>query len=176
MKEIYLSVDIETSGPLIATHSMLQIGACDVDAPSERFEAILKPISEAADPSAMEIVGKPLTYFETEGEDPATAIPRFSEWVALRARTGTPVFVAFNAGFDWGFVNWYFLSYTDVNPFGVAPLDIKAYYAGLSGSKWEDTRSSRLPERFSSPKRHTHDALDDAVEQADMFRRMRDSR
>lgn len=41
-----------------------------------------------------------------------------------------PVFVGFNAGFDWSFVNWYFLRFLGENPFGFAPLDIKSYYMG----------------------------------------------
>ena len=40
------------------------------------------------------------------------------------------MFVGFNASFDWSFVNWYFHKFVGTNPFGVAALDIKAYYMG----------------------------------------------
>jgi len=178
MSETYVSVDIETSGPRIGTHSMLQIGACLVDDPTKTFQSLLVPISESADAKAMEIVGKPLSYFEKSGKDPIEVMRGFGAWVRnASGADSAAVFVGFNAAFDWAFVNYYFLRYGNApNPFGVSPLDIKSYYAGLSGCSWEDTRSSRIPERFKSAKRHTHDALDDAIEQAEMFRRMRDSR
>jgi DNA polymerase III epsilon subunit-like protein len=178
MMDRYISVDVETSGPRVALHSMLQIGACTVDDPSETFQGLLVPISEHADPNAMEIVGKPLSYFNENGRDPIAVMHDFGLWV--RATSGAdrnPVFIGFNAAFDWSFVNWYFLKFGDAaNPFGVSPLDIKSYYAGLSGCDWEDTRSSRIPKHLKASTRHTHDALDDAIEQAEMFRRMRDSR
>ena len=50
----------------------------------------------------------------------------------------------------------------------------KSYYMGMSGCTWEDTRSSRIPAELKGSSVHTHNALDDAIEQAEMFRRMRD--
>jgi hypothetical protein len=60
------------------------------------------------------------------------------------------------------------------NPFGIGGIDIKSYYMGLSGCTWGDTRSSRIPAEFKgSSLRHTHDALDDAIEQAELCQRIR---
>jgi len=39
-----------------------------------------------------------------------------------------PVFVGFNACYDWQFVNWYLEHFTGGNPFGFAGLDIKSFY------------------------------------------------
>jgi hypothetical protein len=36
----------------------------------------------------------------------------------------------------------------------------------------EETRSSRISQEFKGQKGHTHNALDDAIEQAQMFERM----
>ena len=84
------------------------------------------------------------------------------------------MFVGFNATFDWSFVNFYFQQYLGENPFGIGGIDIKSYYMGLSGVTWEDTRSSRIPKAYKdTSRRHTHNALDDAIEQAEIFRRMR---
>lgn len=177
MSEIYVSVDIEASGPLIGVHSMLQIGACVVGSTNRAFTALLQPISEHFDEQAMNVVGKPLSYFREHGGDPIRVIHDFETWTRSVAENGRPVFVGFNAAYDWGFVNWYFLKYGSVpNPFGYAPLDIKAYYAGMSGCSWDETRSSKIQTRFKPTMPHTHDALDDAIEQAEMFRLMMESR
>jgi hypothetical protein len=42
----------------------------------------------------------------------------------------------------------------------------------LKGVKWGDTRSSRIPEMFKGPAAQTHNALDDAMSQGQMFERM----
>lgn len=45
-KEIYISVDIETAGPIVGEHSMLTIGACLVYQPEVEFTIMLQPISD----------------------------------------------------------------------------------------------------------------------------------
>jgi hypothetical protein len=96
----------------------------------------------------------------------------FEGWIRSVSGERSPVFVGFNAAFDWAFVNWYLHTYLGRNPFGVSPLDIKAYFMGLKGSSWEGTRSSRIPDAFKGPTEQTHNALDDARSQAQMFERM----
>ncbi|WP_447603542.1 hypothetical protein [Nitrospira sp. Nam80] len=96
----------------------------------------------------------------------------FEQWIKSVSGDRRAVFVGFNAAFDWAFVNWYFHTYLGRNPFGVSPLDIKAYFMGLKGSSWEDTRSSRIPDAFKGPMVQTHNALDDARSQGQMFERM----
>jgi hypothetical protein len=97
----------------------------------------------------------------------------FQNWIAATARDAKPVFVGFNGAFDWAFVNFYFQEYLGENPFGIGGIDIKSFYMGLSGCNWEGTKSSKIPSKFKGNSRHTHNALDDAIEQAEMFRRMR---
>ncbi len=93
-------------------------------------------------------------------------------WVRSVSLEKKPVFVGFNAAFDWAFINWYFHNYLGKNPFGIGPLDIKSYFMGLAGCTWEDTRSSRIPERFKGIAQQTHNALDDSKAQAQMFEKM----
>ena len=173
MTELLISVDIETSGPIIGRHSMLSLGACLVDDVAATFARTLQPISAEAEPAAMQIIGRSLDDFTKSGMEVSRAMREFAAWIGSVRTSHDPVFVGFNAAFDWGFVNWYFLTYVGENPFGIAPLDIKAYYAGLTGVEWKDTRSSKIPERFKPISRHTHDPLEDAIEQAAMFARMR---
>jgi hypothetical protein len=167
--ERYFSVDIETSGPIIGKHSLLALGICRCDDLTRNFSCEVAPISERQDAKAMEIVGKPLRHFFDNGEKPEAAFANLRAWVLEESISASPVFVGFNAAFDWGFVNWYLLTYLGENPFGIAPLDIKAYYAGFAGSTWDETRSSQLPVEFKAGMPHTHDALHDAIEQAQIF-------
>jgi DNA polymerase III epsilon subunit-like protein len=170
--EIYISVDVEASGPFPPTYSMLSIGACVVGDAGASFYAELKPISEQVVAEAIQVVGKPLDHFTKCGREPKVVMGEFEEWVKSITGKQTAVFVGFNAAFDWAFVNWYFHTYLGRTPFGIAPLDIKAYFMGLKGVEWEDTRSSRIPEMFKGPAVQTHNALDDARSQAQMFERM----
>ena len=80
-----------------------------------------------------------------------------------------PVLVAFNAPFDWMFINDYFHRYLGHNPFGHKALDIKAYYLGASKFNWAETSGSVLHARYLEGHGLTHNALHDAVDQADIF-------
>jgi DNA polymerase III epsilon subunit-like protein len=153
---------------------MLSLGAVDVDDPKATFYVELRPVNDASVPGAMKVVGRSLQDFARTGRDPKEAMGAFRDWLGSVAKDRKPVFVGFNATFDWTFVNFYFHEYLGENPFGIGGIDIKSYYMGLSGVTWEDTRSSRIPKEFKdSFRRHTHNALDDAIEQAELFRRMR---
>jgi DNA polymerase III epsilon subunit-like protein len=172
--EVYYSIDIEASGPIPGEYSMLSLGACRVDMPDENFYRELRPISDGFVQAALEVSGFSLASLKETGQEPVAAMREFRDWVKRSSEESLPVFVGFNAGFDWSFVNWYFHKFLGANPFGVSALDIKAYYMGLTGCSWDETRSSKLPSILKSdePRRHAHNALSDAVHQAQIFRRM----
>ncbi len=153
---------------------MLSLGAVSVDDPQATFYVELKPLNDKSVPAAMKVVGRTLEDFACTGRVPKEAMVAFRDWLNSVAKTRKPVFVGFNATFDWAFVNFYFHQYLGENPFGIGGIDIKSYYMGLSGGTWEDTRSSRIKSEFKGPSPHTHNALDDAVEQAELFNRMRE--
>ena len=170
--EIYFSVDIESSGPIPGKYSMLSLGACVVGNPEEKFYAELKPISKEFIPDALKISGFDLDRLEQTGEPSAGAMKAFKKWVETAAADHKPVFVGFNACFDWQFVNWYLESFADGNPFGFAGIDIKSYFMGFSGCRWSETTSSQLPPEFRPDTAQTHNALDDAQAQASIFEKL----
>lgn len=170
--ERYISVDVETSGPIPGDYSMLTLGACSVNDPAVTFYRELKPISDAYIPEALKVSGLSMERLLEEGTEPGEAMADFRTWIEETAAPSTPVMVGFNAAFDWSFVNWYFAHFKHDNPFGIAPIDIKAYYMGLAGTTWADTRSSRLPEEFQIRTERAHNALDDAIAQGVSFVRM----
>lgn len=173
-KLCFVSVDVEASGPVPPTFSMLSVGACLVDDDTVTFRRLLRPISEKIDPKAMQVCRLSIDDLLRTGSDPAETMREFGEWILAHAGTRTPVFVGLNAAFDWAFINYYFLAYTTTNPFGFAPLDIKAYYAGATGANWLDSRSSRISQQLGATKRSSHDALEDAIAQAELFRLTRE--
>lgn len=173
-QEIYISVDVETSGPIPGEYSLLSIGACDVDDDSKSFSIELKPINSNADPKALEVTGLSLEDLAKRGAAPAAAMAAFATWAnTLAGDDRALVFVGFNAPFDWSFVNYYFHRFTGGNPFGFSALDIKALYMGVTGSTWTDTRSSQIAKHLLPERHGDHDALHDAKYQAELFRLIR---
>ena len=171
MREKYISVDIESSGPIPGEYSLLTIGACLVDDDSTTFAASLKPLNRNAVPEAMSVSGLSLDELERTGQPPAEAMAAFGEWIAQATQDGTKaVFVGLNAPFDWSFVNYYFHHFVGDNPFGFTALDIKALYMGATGCTWDQTGSSKMAKRLSPKRTGTHDALEDALYQAELFR------
>ncbi len=170
--ERYFSVDVESSGPIPGAYSMLSLGACLVDDTEESFYVELKPISLAFVPDAMKVSGLNLDRLQEIGEFPEKAMLAFRSWVETAAGSCRPVFVGFNACYDWQFVNWYTESFAGGNPFGFGGIDIKSYFMGLSGRKWSETTSSQLPAEFQPDTAQTHNALEDARAQASIFRKL----
>ena len=170
-REVFISVDVETSGPIPGEYSLLTIGACLVDDFGRTFSARLKPISDNADPAAMKVTRLSLDELRQSGEEPSGAMARFRHWIEAEAGPdGQAVFVGFNAGFDWSFVNYYFHCFLGMNPFGFAALDIKSFYMGAMRCAWVDTKSSRMSEALKPIHHGNHDALQDAIYQAELFR------
>src|SRR5471030_1669061 len=128
MQEVYVSIDIEAAGPLPPTYSMLSLGAVLVDDPKATFYVELRPTNDEALPAAMKVVGRTLKEFAEVGLTPKEAMTGFRDWLTGVAEAGKPVFVGFNASFDWAFVNYYFHHYLGEFPFGIGGIDIKAYY------------------------------------------------
>lgn len=172
-QEIFISIDVETAGPIPGEYSMLSIGACVVTNPSATFACELKPINDRFVPEALKVSGLSLDRLLQDGTEPEAAMRRFRAWIDEIAGDDTPVFVGFNAPFDWSFVNYYFHRYTGENPFGFTALDIKALWMGMSGCTWADTRSSCIAEVIHPQLRGDHDALHDALYQAELFRLIR---
>ncbi|HCF8639025.1 3'-5' exonuclease [Klebsiella pneumoniae] len=170
-KEIFVSVDVEASGPIPGKYSLLSIGACVAFEPTKQFTCYLKPISDEFIPAAMEVTGLSLEQLRKDGLDPADAMVQFKNWINSIANDDeTVVFVGFNASFDWSFINYYFHRYVGDNPFGIAALDIKSMYFGMSPVSWKSTRSSEIAKVVKPETSGDHDALHDARYQAELFR------
>ena len=172
-EEVFLVVDVEASGPSPSHHALLSIGACTLDEPRQTFYMELQPDSEAFTPEAMAVSGLSLDQLRAEGTPPAEAMQRFAGWVARVVPPGArAIFTALNAPFDWMFVNEYFYRYLGHNPLGYSALDIKAYYMGLHGVRWQETSYEQASQRYLGQRALDHHALGDALNAAEILEAM----
>lgn len=175
-KDLFISVDIEADGPYPIDYSMLSVGACtELNGQQYTFYAELKPISPHYVAKALEVCergGLNRNELMTNGVDPKQAMAELTEWVLDLCRNEyRPVFVGFNAGFDWMFVNTYMCRYLGVNVFGINAFDTKSFYMGKYDRKmWAHTTKKNIPKKFFGTQQHTHNALSDAIEQYELFR------
>ena len=170
--ECLVSVDIEASGPSPSQGSMLSIGACLVDDPEVGLYLELKPLPDRPwQDEAEQIHGLKRDRLEKEGVEPAAALRDLESWLGQHCAGRKPVFVGFNAPFDWMFVADYFWRYLGRNPFGISALDLKSYYMAREGvDAWEQTRKVHVSARLGLDPNHSHHALDDARSQARLAR------
>jgi len=176
--EALVSVDIEASGPSPSTGSLLSIGACLVDDPGVDFYVELKPNPDFEwDVHAETVHGLTLQHLSREGLEPGEAMGRFADWTDEACAGREPVFVGFNAAFDWMFVADYLWRYIGRNPYGISAIDLKSYFmARQSVVEWEHTRRKYVDEALGMDPDHNHHALDDAKGQARLAKVMLDRR
>lgn len=171
--DVYISIDVETAGPNPSRYAMLSIGACTLGEPRHNFYIELKPDKHDFLPEALAISKLSIEKLVEAGVEPKVAMQNFANWVTEVVPAGQrPLFVAFNAPFDWMFVNEYFLNYLGHNPFGHAALDIKSYFMGQEGVPWSKTSMWNIGERFLKRRQLSHHALQDAIDQAEIFEKM----
>jgi hypothetical protein len=95
----------------------------------------------------------------------------FRDWLNMVDNNGRDrlVFVSDNPVFDGMFVWWYFGRFGMINPFGFSGVSITSLYKGFMADMRRDFRRDGL-RRWP----HTHNALDDAVGNAEAFKAIMD--
>jgi DNA polymerase III alpha subunit (gram-positive type) len=105
---------------------------------------------------------------QVDQQDPEVVMRAFTAWVD--GQSGIPVFVAYPAGFDFTFVHWYLHRFTGASPFSHSALDMKTLAMVLIGTGYRHATKNHWPRTwFPAGTRHTHRALDDAIEQGREF-------
>jgi len=178
MKELYVSIDVETDGPIPAVNSMLSLGAAAFtldDGCVGTWSSNLHVLPEAetnadtmkwweGQPAAWAACRENLTQ-------PLNAMKEFVDWVddTAKAEGKKPVCVAYPAGFDFMFVYWYMIKFAGRSPFSFSCLDIKSYVSAVLKKPFRQSTKRNMPKRWFSGRRHTHLAVDDALEQGELF-------
>ncbi|MBC9712981.1 exonuclease [Streptomyces sp. TRM66268-LWL] len=178
---LYISVDIEADGPIPGPYSMISFGAAvagrhdpdgtyvPYDPEARTFYRELRPISEKFVPEALAVSGLDRDRLLREGTEPATALADFTAWVREVATGTQPVMAGYPASYDWTFLYWYLLRFTGESPFGHSGcLDLKSLYAAKTNLPLRAVAKRTMPRELLSARRHTHHALDDAIEQAEL--------
>jgi DNA polymerase III epsilon subunit-like protein len=172
---VYICVDVETAGPHPAEYALLSIGAVVVDDPAQSFYIELQPDRNIITDESLSIHKLALDVLAERGTPPKAAMQQFAAWVQQQAAGRSPIFVAFNAAFDWMFINDYLLRYTSDNPFGHRALDMKALFMGLTSTPWEETSYQNVSRFYNQPEALAHNALQDAQQGAALFAAMLDT-
>jgi len=172
--ETYISVDIECDGPVPGINSMLSVGAVAVRSDDltihTKFTANLKPDPALrSDPNTMirfwSRFPDALAATKMAAVEPFDVMHRFGCWVRTLER---PIFVAYPLAFDLPFVQWYFHRYGLPWPFR-GSIDLRSLAMGKFGCSYEKSKKRNLPLQPKPKHPHTHIALDDAIEQAEVL-------
>ncbi|MFF5702943.1 exonuclease [Streptomyces sp. NPDC012794] len=182
-----MSADVEADGPVPGPFSMSSFGLAvagirdgsgfrAVDPAERTFYAELKPINDVYDPEALAVGGLDRDLLVREGQDPAQAMNAAADWLAAMSEElgASPVFVAYPLGYDWMWMYWYFVQFAaQGSPFGHSRcLDLKTLYAAKAAVPVGEAAKRSMPSHLLSTRPHTHNALDDAIEQGELFQNL----
>jgi len=180
--DAYFSADVETDGPIPGPYSMLSFALVYAGRSNGKkiirpenyetsFYAELKPISDRYEQEALDVNKMDRQKLVISGSNPVQVMSEARKWVVAVAGDAEPVLVAYPLSFDWSWLYWYFVSFADAgSPFGHSRcFDIKTALSIKSRLPISGAGRSKVPPNLRSTREHTHNALDDAIEQAEIF-------
>lgn len=173
MCDIYLSVDVESDGPIPGKNSMLSLGAVAIDMKKNiigEFEVNLETLPDAiSDPKTMDwwtTQPEAWAYHRQNLESPKQGMDHYLEW--LKKLPNRPIFMGYPASYDFMFHHWYLIAYTGEDPCGFAALDMKSFAAGHLKIPFRKSAKRNYPSKWFENLPHDHKALTDARSQAIM--------
>lgn len=180
LHELFVSVDIESDGPIPIQNSMLSLGAVAFRPTglldNWKFEDNLLPLKNAVqDPDTMAFWARnpeAWEYSTYNAQHPVLVMTSFNTWVEnLSAEYKTkPIFAGFPASFDHMFVYVYSHYLLGRCAFKFSAWDAKTYATAVLKTSYADSVKKKFPQKwFPHKKKHTHKPLDDAIEQAQLF-------
>jgi hypothetical protein len=182
--DLYFSVDIESDGPIPGSYSMLSFGLAiagrfdgqafePFDPKARTFYRELRPISDRYLKEAVAVTGLDRNTLKSTGSRPDEAMTAAKKWVEEQTGDDRPVLVGFPLVFDWLFLTWYLERFAGGSPFGFSSgLDMKSFYAAKARVPLSLAGKDDLPPSLLTERKHTHNAIDDAIEQAEIFTKL----
>lgn len=180
MSKIYFSVDIETNGLAAGINSMISLGVAVIDMTNGHIVTGRKwnllPLPDLkVDEDTMNWWKQFPQAYEAATHDAAPAseaIKQFDHWVRYICnlyKIERPVMACWKPGFDGAFVRYYTHRFLGVDIFGRAGsgLDIKTLTAIALNKSFSEVQIGTVPNELKGGfTNHSHDALEDATEQA----------
>jgi len=180
--DAYFSADVETDGPIpgpfsILSFALVYAGSFDgrrfkrPERYDRKIYKELRPISNSFEEEALRVNGLDRARLCFEGEPPQRAMTEAFTWVKNNAGLETPVLVAYPLSFDWTWLYWYFVRFSEHgSPFDYSRcFDIKTALAVKAAIPISAAGRSKLLPPLLAKHKHTHHALDDAIAQAEIF-------
>lgn len=168
IKMLWIMVDVEADGPQVAKHSMISFGAVVCSNPSQTFYGKCKPIGDQWVPEALAVSG--FTREDTlQFPEAKQTMADFDKWLTdlkIAKDTKRVSFISDNNGFDWQFINWYFLEFVGRNPFGHSSFNLGSFYKGVMRDNTANFK------RFRKTK-HDHNPVNDALGNVEALRQIR---
>ena len=183
----YVVCDIEADGPIPGPHSMISLGAVAVNKAGQKFgeyEINFLPLENAKPhPDVMK-------WFTTEAPEalehtkhnqvlPKEGMNKFGDW--LLTLPSPRVMAAHPAPLDYMWINWYIQTFLaerlEKIPFsmpffdrkGQTAFDIKSYAAAVLQKDYKDIGRGDYSLELHDNTKHTHKAIDDAREYAQLL-------
>ena len=174
MIEIYVSTDVEADGPIPGPHSMLSLGSAAFESDGTEvatFTANLELLPGACGhPDTMKWWKKKAEAWQSCREHTRPAALVMADYVAwLDGLPGRPVLVGYPAAYDFMFVYWYLMRFVGRSPFSFSALDIKTMAMTMLGKNFYESTKNNMPKHWFGTTRHSHVALQDAIEQGVLF-------
>ncbi len=173
---VYLSIDIEASGPFPGLFSLVSLGAVPVVRQGDHwgldqdrsFYQELQPFPGAEElEDATNIHGLTREYLIDHGRPPELVMSDFELYLnQLKKKYKKIMPAAWPSSFDSPFVGWYFQYYLGENPLGWSAFDIPSFGMGVFRCSRQALRDQmRRAEISAPPNPLKHHALQDAIEQ-----------
>ena len=171
----YISVDIEADGQIPAFSSMLSIGAARYESDTGQLVDIfsvnlLQRPDAQPDEYTMAFWGRnPKAWKATRAGaiEPLIAMERFRDWIAETKRKS--LFVGYPVTYDFMWVYDYFIRYLGWCPFGFSGVDIKTAASLVLKTPFHRTTKRNMPREWFTGSKHSHIAVEDAVEQGELW-------
>lgn len=191
MSKIYFSVDIETDGVVAGRNNMLSLGACAIDMETGNIVATFKQnlslvpdlIVDADTMNWWKLHPEAYQAARKDALPPSRVMDEFVMWV-LNYSTPDSIIFAWKPVMDLAFVRYYvhrfhsrgeYLTIHSIFGRQGFGLDQKTLAALTLRQEYRKTKMDSLPDsvRLNDKneviEQHSHDALEDAMEQAHIF-------
>ena len=179
--EIYVSVDIEADGPHPGRYSMLSLGAAAFDARGERLGTFSKNLLElpggSRHPDTMAWWAKQGKAWEKAREgaqNPDYVMTSFKEWLDAWGERPKS-FIGYPVGYDYMWVSWYMNEFLGSDePFNHSGIDMKTLGMLIMGQGFRKMSKRVVVKKIKAKmsKKHSHVAVEDAIEQGELFFQM----